>query len=215
MNETVSISVTSDTATPEINRVIKACNPRTLSEAVGAKCYALTKEWMYRLPHNKQGWAPIGFYTTTADAVTWSSNQNSAVINVDNPNAPGAIAFRYNRGEAGNVTINAKEKLLTIPAREEAYGHKATEFTNLKFVMFHSGAKALVVGPGGSDLYNFATGKEKKGVGPRSAALVMYWLKSSVVQQADPSIIPPKEAYVETSIAAIKQVVANRERIAA
>lgn len=64
---------------------------------------------------------------------------------------------------------------LTIPAIAEAYGHRATEFDFLHFIMFKSGSKALA-----------AHTKEDH--------RVWYWLVESVTQEADPTVLPTEEA---------------------
>lgn len=119
---------------------------------------------------------------------------------IDNPERPGAFAFRHRCWVNGTGTINMKDKLLTIPARAEFYGQKATNFTNLRFVMFSSGAKALVIGKGGVGRVDFATGMEHsvRGAGRRTAMMVAYWLVESVTQRGEYPVIPSRKDYAST-----------------
>lgn len=106
------------------------------------------------------------------------------------------VGYRQ-RLEGGTIRPRAS-KMLTIPARAEAYGKRALEFNNLRVAMFKSGAMALVTTPrtGG---YAKAS---KKGVKLSKAAkmpgLVMYWLVRSVYQGPDPSVMPSESDYQQT-----------------
>jgi hypothetical protein len=92
-----------------------------------------------------------------------------------------------------------KDKMLTIPARQEFYGHSATEFTNLRLAVFKSGTLALVVGKKGVGRVDFATGREKnvRGAGARAQSMVAYWLKKEVTQNEDKSVIPEAQEYAD------------------
>jgi hypothetical protein len=146
---------------------------------------------------NKQNWPTTGFYAAVAaEGVDWELQGDSAFkITIDHPTKSGAMKQRYYGGR-----IEAKDHLLTIPARAEFYGHAATEFTNLRFGMFRStGTKFLYIGERGVGKVNFETGREQmyvKGAGPRQAMMIAYWLKESVFQEGDPGVIPAEEDYI-------------------
>jgi hypothetical protein len=196
VNTDIKIDVTKDTASEAVLALVSLLNGRKLKDRVGYEAANLVKINLRSLPHNKQGWPPIGFYEDAARGTAYEVTDDGARITVDNENAKGAIKFAYNQGNEGRLTINSKGKLLTIPARQEFYGHSATEFTNLRYVRFASGAQAFVIGEGGVGRVNFGTGRESnvKGAGARSAMLVAYWLTDSVEQDARPEVLPSKEA---------------------
>ena len=76
-------------------------------------------------------------------------------------------------------TISMKNKLLTIPATDEARGHFAKEF-DLKFAIL-GGHKALVERSMAlSDTLRGRKRKDLSAVGGRRVAKVFYWLKESV-----------------------------------
>jgi len=137
------------------------------------------KAFLYRLDQdrpNHLGGERTHFYRHAADGITKEVREDGADIIINE------TGFRQ-RLLGG--TIEAKNvKNLTIPAIAEAYGHRATEF-DLQFIMFKSGAKALV-GKSGED------------------RRVWYWLVESVTQEADPDVLPSTDAMAAAAINSVK-----------
>ena len=199
MND-VTIEITHDGATPflrDIRRI--ASDPEVMRGAMGA-CVDLTQNYIRSLPTNRRGWPSTGFYEKGAQGTHGEITGDGFQILIDNEDAPGAMRFRHYCYVNGSGTITMKDKLLTIPARQEFYGKKATDFDNLRFVMFKSGAKALVIGKGGTGIVDFATGRSKtvRGAGARTAMMIAFWLVESVTQTADHDVIPNGQAYIDT-----------------
>jgi hypothetical protein len=211
---TYSVTVTRDEATAAILRLKAAITLPKLQDAVGTRLKRLTQDHLRSLPNNAQGWPSSGFWEGAARGTGWEPASEGIIVTVDNREHPGAMRFRFNGGVDGDITINMKDKLLTIPARAEFYGFRATGFTNLKFVMFKSGAKALVIGTGGAGKVNFETGNESdvKGAGARSAGVVAFWLVESVTQKANPRIVPSGEQYVAEAKRAVMDLIARQGR---
>lgn len=95
----------------------------------------------------------------------------------------------------GTITPTQGRKYLTIPARAEAYGRRASDFNDLHFVKTAAGGmlvqneqQAIKIGRPRKD------GSRKLTPGAESGGGVMFWLKTSVTQQPDPSVLPPDEA---------------------
>lgn len=201
MTPDITIKVEKDTSNEVLSALLSAVSGRKLKDRVGYNLTRMVQGNLRSLPHNKQGWEPQGFYDKAARGTSYEVTETGAVVSVDNPDAPGAIKFAYNQGQEGRIRIESKGKLLTIPAREEFYGHSAGEFDNLKYVQFgKGGAKALVINTGGAELVDFSTGKgrssgrmgwSKGGIGARSEGMVAYWLADFVEQDARPEILPP------------------------
>ena len=121
------------------------------------------------------------------------------------------VAQRYYGGTITAGSNGSGKKWITIPAIPAALGRRAGDFTNLKFVFFK--------GKGGSDdlaaLVSEDPNKAKYKTGPnakkeRGARLVpredgklpvVFWLKRSVTQKADPSVIPDEETLAATAYA--------------
>lgn len=199
--------VVNDGATPKLEAVTKFFGAPAVSRYAGRAALAMTKAHLNGLSGNKMGWPSQGFYQGAARGSAMVSEAGSIRISVENYDHPGAIKHQYNRGQDGPTFIVAGDHLLTIPARAEYYGHRAGEFTNLRFVMFKSGAKALVVGTGGNSRTNFKTGHESsKGIGKRTAGMVAYWLKDMVEQAAKPEVLPTRSQYSEVVKLAVNKL---------
>jgi hypothetical protein len=124
------------------------------------------------------GAQPTGFYVEAQQNTQPARIQSDGVsVSIDQE----GLAQRYFGGD-----ISARPgSFLTIPARGEAYGHRAREFPFLKLIKFPSGLYALI------------DSAEEQHEGS-----VWYWLVRSVHQQADPSILPTDEQIIGAAIAA-------------
>ena len=210
----ISITIPSDTATPALRKLSAIFSKGTpalridLMQDLGSTCVELSKRHVLENGTNKQGWPTTGFYKAVAQGgIDYEIvDDTSFVVMIDHPTKPGAMRQRYHGGD-----INAKDKLLTIPARAEFYGHSPTEFTNLRFVQFASGAMAFVIGKGGVGRVNFQTGTEHRvhGAGARQQAMVAYWLRDSVHQEPDASVVPDAQDYTNAVMLRLGHHVAN------
>lgn len=199
----LEVTIGKDTASPGLAALHRLLGKDSVARVVGTACTRLVQDHLNGLGPNKQGWPSTGFYAAAARGTSWDKTDDGVEIHVENENAPGAMNQRFHGG-----TINAKDKLLTIPARAEAYGHRATEFTNLRLAVFASGSMALVVGSGGIRQVNFRTGRERSvvGAGARSESIVMFWLKSSVDQDPDPGVLPTSEQLGQAATGAVLEM---------
>jgi len=99
------------------------------------------------------------------------------------------IAQRY---FGGTITPEKSGGWLTIPARSEAHGMRAREFDDLHFVFFRAGLAALVQNEQtslGGRVHGSVTarGRRKK---QTIGGGIFYWLKKSVTQRGDKSVLP-------------------------
>lgn len=189
----IEIKVLKDTASEAVEGLaVIAAHPEVRREMAG-RCVELTANHIRGLGTNKQGWPSTGFYRAVAGNVKSDQDSDGFSLTMDHPEKPGAMRQRYYGG-----TITMKDKLLTIPARQEFYGRKATDFTDLRFVVFASGSKALVVGSQGVGLVNFGTGRSvtPRGAGRQARGMVAFWLVESVTQAGDVNVIPTSEQYL-------------------
>jgi hypothetical protein len=136
---------------------------------------------------NDLGGKRTHFYGDAAKATASEGTDSEAIVTV----AQQGIRQRLEGGE-----IHAKPgSWLTIPARGEAYGHRAREFHDLHFVKLKNGNAMLIAGE-----LTGATGKmDKKGNlitrGGTEEGVVMYWLVKDVIQEKDPSVLPSEEKF--------------------
>lgn len=196
----VSMTVVYDGATPLLRDLQRISEDPEVRAGALAACINLTRSYLLTMPPNSRGWPSLGFWKGAADGTTGELSKDGFHVLIDNEDAPGAMKFKYYCHVYGSGTIEMKDKLLTIPARQEFYGHRAGEFDNLRFVKFASGAKALVIGKGGTSIVDFGTGQGKavRGAGARTAAMVAYWLVESVTQRQEQRPVPTNEDYLET-----------------
>ena len=144
----------------------------------------------------------------------------------EHPNAMGGTRTHFYRGVAGTVQtprvvgrvgfidIGSLEfaqrvrggplapvngpHFLTIPARPEAYGHRAGEFDDLRFVVLGRGGPALVQ----TDRSEVKLGKVRKDgtrkwIAKERGGLVMFWLRLQVNQPGDESLLPTEEELLD------------------
>lgn len=194
------VRITKDTATPAIKRLRQALTPTSIKRVVGATCLRLLQGHLRAKGPNKRGWPSTGFYEASARNSNWDETPEGVSLTADHPEKPGSLRQRYHGG-----TIRMKDKMLAIPARAEFAARSPTEFTNLRLAVFRGGSVALVVGKGGVGRVDFSTGRERnvKGAGARSEAMVAFWLKEEVNQDADPTVIPTNEQFIAAAKAAI------------
>jgi hypothetical protein len=209
----MSITVTiRDDATARLRRLDRM--HADIRPAIGAGVANFIKDWLFKLDSkpNKSGFPSQHFYSGAAKATTWRANAAAITVSVNKQ------GFRQ-RYQGGTIRpVNAK--LLTIPARAEAAGHRAREFGNLK-VQFGRrrngsvGPVALVAGDGGATRKKFRgrdDTSEERPVKGADEGVVMYWLVPEVTQAGDESILPTTEMLQGE---AIKIVNAEYERIMA
>lgn len=171
-------------------RLARALRPERLNPVVGRSGVNLFREHFFRLNAerpNKLGGKRTNFYGDAARGTSSTVLPDGALVSVNQV----GIRQRWLGG-----TIRAKPgKWLTIPARAEAHGKRAREFDDLRFVLLtgdERGGAALVRNESTAlkrkrdrktGAVSFVAGEERGGE-------VMYWLRRSVTQRPDPSVVP-------------------------
>jgi hypothetical protein len=141
----------------------------SMEETIREHLEMLSRDPAHHQTARSLGAAPTGFYERAAEAVQSPQLESDGVsISIDHE----GLAQRY---FGGSIAARAGG-YLTIPARAEAYGHRAREFKDLQFLLFPSGLAALV----------------QKGE-PAHEGSVYYWLVRSVYQSQDETVLPTEE----------------------
>jgi len=180
---------------------------------VDAKTKVLFQNWFASKPPNKNGWPTTGFWQKQRDSVHSSSTSNN--LGAEVRIGMGTVGLRQ-RLLGGTITAGRNiskfsgkpTKYLTIPARAEAYGKRSFDFSNLR-VLFGRGGKAIALVE--ADATKVELGPKNRKTGARSystqatGGAVMFWLVTSVTQQADPSVLPPTESIGNTVIFALSE----------
>lgn len=154
---------------------------------------------------NQMGGARTNFYSQAARGVQQPEVLTDGVkVSINQV----GIAQRYFGGTIHPVTT----RFLTIPARAEAYGRRAGEFNNLRFAVLGAGGPALVK----TEATEISFGrKRKKGQrtlkkGGEIGGEVMFWLRRSVTQRADPTVLPSEREIAGEVGDAIRSYVTTR-----
>ena len=115
------------------------------------------------------------------------------------------VAQRYYGGTITAGSNGSGKKWLTIPAIPAALGYRAGRFANLRFVFFKGKDLAALVSddPNKLKYKGGSNAKKERGVRlvPREDGRlqVVFWLKRSVTQKADPSVIPDEDTLAATA----------------
>ena len=164
-----------------------------LHKSIGTYAEILTRQHLTTLAGtrhataNRLGATPSGHLARAAESVTSKGTDDAAIISITSPGISRAF---------GDVTINAKSgKWLTIPATAEAYNRRARSFNDLRVAFFGKGRMALVKAEQSSTA-------DRKESGGRSE--VYYWLKKSVTQKQDRTLLPPDDDFASAAVQGIK-----------
>ena len=188
-----SISVKRDTATPVMRALQRGLLPRVINPIVGAAARDATQghfEELNRERPNKLGGRRTNFYLKVRDKTSFKVLEDGVVVSM----AERGISLRYYGGTVKPRGINPQTgkpiRFLTIPVHPRAHGKRASEF-DLELVYNHNGVPVALATKStvGVQVKQTKTGKvTKRAIGRRGE--IMFLLKRSVTQQADPSILP-------------------------
>ena len=136
------------------------------------------------------GATPTGHLERAAESVTSRSDADAVTVSITSPGITRAF------GDITIVPVNAK--WLTIAATAEAYGKRAGAFNDLRLAFFKNGLLALVKADQSriSDRKASGYGTESKAAkadATKQRPPVYYWLKKSVTQKQDRTLLPSNE----------------------
>jgi hypothetical protein len=165
----LSISLTGDGG--EIPaRLLRVLSPERINPVIGQAARNTYREHLFGLNSsraNRLGGKRTNYFAGAARGTSWSATSDTVTVSINQ------VGIRQ-RVFGGKITARTS-KFLTIPACPEAYGKRAREFGDLKYIIFPKGGPALVR----------VTGK-----GDAAKLKVMYWLRRSITQLPDPSVLP-------------------------
>lgn len=156
------------------------------------------------------GAQPTNHLTRLSEGIESRSDGAGVVMRV-----PGAIFRRV----LGPVTVQpVRRKWLTIPAQAKAYGRRAGEVGNLRFVKFSENLAALIDG-GMSGAYRARKPVKKARAAKRRAARksqaaskldVVYRLKKKTTLPQDRELLPGDDKYKATAEYAARQFIQDQ-----
>lgn len=153
---------------------------------------------------NDMGGKRTNFYARAAKATDFVRTSTGIELIVDLQ----GVRQRVLGGEIHPVNA----KFLAIPARAEAYGRSPREFNNLRFAVLPRGGPVLIE----AEASRVKIGKQRKDGSRKvqnkgeTGGLVMFWLKRSVTQRPDPTVIPVRSAIYAEVIKALEAIVREK-----
>lgn len=191
------VSVVLDTASPLARAVRRGVDLRTFHEALGqagrktVRDHFILKESEMTSASTTMGGRTklghVGVFAEFSRAISISSDSGSVTITIAHP----AIRQRL----LGGVIRPVNAKNLTLPARPEAYGLRASEVrVDLKFGYAYDEElgrwrRALIA--------DTVKSKAKK-------TGAWFWLVPQVNQKADPSVLPDDQVLMESALQALR-----------
>jgi hypothetical protein len=178
--------------------------------AMGGAGKRLLVDWFARLDAeraNALGGKRTHFYADAARSVSYTADDNGVSLSIRK------LGLAQRRFGGTIEPVNAK--MLAIPARAEAYGHRPREFNFLEIVVFKDGGRLIGLGETARQeikIRNIRRKDKKTGVrytagrrveaGEVRGGAIWYWLVRSVTQQPDPSVLPPDALMLDAVVAA-------------
>lgn len=197
---------------PVILQTALAAHPDQLLPVAGRAVANLWRAYLVTLNSDRHREGGRNFYFQASRAVTYTVV--GGVLFVSN-NQQG-MAQRFYGGPIVAGSNGSGVKWLTLPARQEAYGHRAREFNDLVFVKLRDDLAMLVqrdreAGDTARRSITRRTAETARTVAGQGG-LVFYWLVKQVDQEADPTVMPTEDQIRTAATTAMMAVLARAGR---
>lgn len=191
-----------DTAQPALARVRGALQPAQLNPVVGRAARNVYRGHLFRLDRerpNAMGGKRTHFYAQAARGTSFTAEPDGVTVSI----ASIGIAQRF----FGGVIRPQKAKWLTIPAVPEAHGKTASQF-DLELV-WNADRKPVALATKNTLAVQITQNAQGKIVKKHTGSLgrIMFWLRKSVTQEPDPSVLPRIDEVAGAAITAINDTV--------
>lgn len=187
-----------DKAAPELKERLAKAEPAAIAKAIREDMVTAVRSHIAKLDAerpNRLGGERTHFYEQAANSVTHEVQDTLLRISI------GHLGFRQRF--QGGVIRARNAKFLTVPATKETHGKRAGEFANLRFAVLEEGGPALIDTPRTDVTFGRKRkdgSRSVKGTVTHLGVKVMYWLRRSVTQQADPSVLPTADELKRVAI---------------
>lgn len=191
MSLTLTIS-TSDRATPVVLALGRALRSPSLRAVVGRAGVNVYQRHLFGVDNarpNALGGARTHFYADAARGTHFDVLPDGVMISVNQ--------VGYRQRVLGGTIKPTTAKYLTIPARAEAHGKRASEFNDLVVVFGRGGVPVALARAHQTSLRAVAGPATASVLGVRQLARgaeqggeILFWLKKEVTQRPDPSVAP-------------------------
>lgn len=180
--------ILNDQAGAPLAQLIEQATPERAARIVAPAANDLFRTHLFRLNAerpNRLGGKRTNFFSQAAKSTSATATGGTVAVNIAH------VGIRQ-RFEGGTIRPTNGRKFLTIPARSEAYGTRASEHNFLRVAYNSRGPFALVE----ADRSSLASRTEQGGG-------VWFWLVKEVVQKKDPTVLPNRDAIVVASLKAL------------
>jgi len=186
-----------DNMTGYLVRTEEALRGESARRVFGASATLTIQDWLLKLNKERSRSRRSQFYARASEATNYRLTTNGVTVSITQQ----GIAQRF----FGGWIFPVNSDWLTIPARDEAYGRRAREFSNLTFIILAQGGAALI---------SFEpVAKKKKGElragTSHDTGTVFFWLKKSVYQNPDPTVLPPDDKITDPALQAVAKYLEN------
>lgn len=192
---TLSISINiRDQATPAIDRLDSELQRDGVKHTAGVSVMRQIIDHLTTLDAerpNTLGGRRTHFYSVAGKSTHYDITDTGAIVSINHT----GIAQRYFGGKIEREDGGP----LTIPARAEAHGRRAREFSNLEILYGRNGPYALAERYATSfsvrSRHDKSGNRQSKIVNRKSVGGgIFFWLVKSVTQEPDPSVLPSEES---------------------
>ena len=145
MSVELQITVTRDTASPSLRRLMEAVEPHRIATRIAPPLARHWRDHLAGLPRNKRGYPSTGFWEDAARRVTGVALDSACVLSCDK------LGIRQ-RLRGGPITA-VKGEYLTIPVCAEAYGATVADWgrDTLTLVVLSDGRRFLALWTGSEE----------------------------------------------------------------
>ncbi len=192
--------VPQDRATNEMQRLAAKLGARELDEVIGESVVNSLRERFAQVDAdrpNKLGGTRTHYMEECADLTSWALTPDGVLVSVTKEGIRTRILGTGVLPEGAIVPVNAQH--LSIPAIAEAYGHGPSEFEDLVPLYRRKDGKV--------EAFALAEDVDEKPERDRkfrktdetvldwgsAENRIFFWLVDSVVQEADPSLVPTED----------------------
>lgn len=197
-----------DRATNGLRRLSMAIEGDQINEVVGSAAMEIIKAHLQRLDSerpNALGGRRTHFYATAAEGTSFTTKPDGATVSVVKEGIKTRLLGTSYLPGGAILPVNAKN--LAIPAVSEAYGKSPREFDDLVPVYRRVDGAVQAIALAQAEQQPVKLGKTRKSGGTSrgrvAGGTIFYWLVKSVVQDADPTVMPDAEEIIKGAYDAV------------
>ena len=202
MNAGTSIRVQTDTATPELRKLLTTLTPENLAARCGPALQELTQKHLAALGPNRHGYPSTHFWARFIPNVRWQAEDGGVSISILPTEIRGrSVGLR--QPVYGGPIEPKTAKALAIPISSISYGHVPADFPDL--VVIRTGKGAFLCQRSGSENSAPTAGRRASGtaVAANTSLVFLFKLVRSVMQAGNLAVLPSDAEYLAAAQAAI------------